>query len=386
MKHKILFFTLIVLTQAVNLHAQMTKSIVVSHKVSSADQLSFNEETKEQDLTVKFFFDEDSNTLKVVLTSPKPLFVFWADTRYKDVFSCRRWLQTENLPYEVSSKTADRFRATKSFRKSLKRPRRKHLFKRWLESDELKPVEKTLHMVNDSIVQTFSIPDRNISSITLRLHEVMTLNEVGKKGFGRQYEITQGKDFNMKYRVTILRNPCLGLDDDVSLAESSLDAIKTTFSIFKKKYATGRVSDEESRNAFREAKAALMGQFPAIKAVSPCPDIQQARDQYNLFADSIRKFDVKLEPIVTVNTEVEVKELNIQTILSNTRQLDRMVARWLGSKDDIERDDLVSQCLNTIKETSALIGNNEGQTPEERNAIALFRKARQYFNKVVKEK
>ena len=64
-----------------SLQAQTTKSIVVSHEVPSSDQLSFADEDKDTDLTVKFLFNEDSNTLTVVLTSPKTLLVFWADTR-----------------------------------------------------------------------------------------------------------------------------------------------------------------------------------------------------------------------------------------------------------------------------------------------------------------
>ena len=61
-----------------------------------------------------------------------------------------------------------------------------------------------------------------------------------------------------------------------------------------------------------------------------------------------------------------------------------MISRWLVSDDNIERADLLEECRFVISETTALIGNNEGQTQEERYAINLFKKAEQYFKKVVK--
>ena len=172
------------------IQAQTTKNIALSNKGPIVDELSFKEDAKDMGLTIKFLFDEDSNTLTVTLTSPKSLFVFWNDTRYKDVFSCHRWLLPEKLSYVVSSNTADSFRASKKFRKSLKRPRKKHLFKKWFEADGLQPVEKELKLVNDSIVQTFSIADRRSTNFTFRLREILTMDEVQSKGTSRQYEFT----------------------------------------------------------------------------------------------------------------------------------------------------------------------------------------------------
>lgn len=366
------------------IQAQTTKNIALSNKGPIVDELSFKEDAKDMGLTIKFLFDEDSNTLTVTLTSPKSLFVFWNDTRYKDVFSCHRWLLPEKLSYVVSSNTADSFRASKKFRKSLKRPRKKHLFKKWFEAEGLPPVEKELKLVNDSIVQTFSIADRRSTNFTFRLREILTMDEVQSKGTSRQYEFTTDKDFDIRYRITIHRNPCLGLDDEVAAAKGALATLTKNFESFLKKYASGCVPDNESLNTFQDTKSSLLSQFPKFKSTSLCPDIQQAREQYNLLLDSIQTIDVKIEAGAIVSSDEEQSEIDIQTILSNARQLDKMISRWLVSDDNIERADLLEECRFVISETTALIGNNEGQTQEERYAINLFKKAEQYFKKVVK--
>ena len=250
--------------------------------------------------------------------------------------------------------------------------------------DDLKPIEQSLKLVNDSIIQTFIIPDRRTTNVTFRLHEIMTMDEVQRKGTARQFEISAGKDFDIRYRVTLQRNPCLYLDDEVSAAQGSLDALEKNYDTFKKKYASGRVADDESLDTFQETKTTLLAQYPRFKSVSLCPDIQQARDKYNSLLDSLQTFNVKIEANAIISSEEEQTVINAQTILSNARQIDRMVSRWLVSEDEIERADLIEQCQNVIKETSTLIEDNEGQTQEERHAITLFKKAEQYFKKVVK--
>ncbi len=364
--------------------AQTTKSLSLTHNKPYADELSFQEENKDMGLSVKILFNEDSNTCTITLTSSKSLFVFWNDTRYKDVFSCHRWLLPKKLSYVVSSNTADSFRAGKKFYKSLPHSRHKHLFKKWIEVDGLQAVEKELKLVNDSIVQIFNLPDRRTTNVTLRLRDVMTMDEVQQKGTGRQFEITAGKDFDIRYRITIQRNPCLDLDDEIAAAKGSFDALNKRFESFHNKYASGCVNDDESYTTFQETKSSLLSQFPRFKSASLCPDIQQARDQYNALLDSIQNTNVKVEASAPPTPDDEQIVINTQTILANARQLDRMVSRWLVSEDNIERNDLVEQCQIVIKETTTLIGENAGRTQEERHAMSLFRKAEQYFKKVVK--
>lgn len=383
MRYKKLFIIAMVLFQASSLMAQTTKDISVADKKTYSDQLAFKDNDKDMQLTVKLLFDEDSNTLTVTLTSPKRLFVFWADSRYKDVFSCSRWLLTKELPYVVSSNTADEFRITRAYRKSLPCCYRQYVFAKWIEVEGLQPVTNDIKLVNDSIVQTFTLQDKSAKTVTVRLRHVLTMDEADHKGSGRQYDITYGKDFNLKYRIALQRDPCIGLEDDIAAAEGSLEAIRTGLAWFQKKYASGKVTDLISLNDYREIKQALTEQFPKKTITSPCPTVQQARDQYNAIVDSIQLVNVTLDTIASNNGPKD-HTLIAKNVLSSARMLDSAVTRWLVSKDETERADLIAECRSIINDTSALINENRPQTAEEQQAVDLFRKAEQYFRKVCK--
>lgn len=372
--------------QIVMLQAQTVKNITVSQTESYTDHLSMKNDSKDMDLMVKFVFNEEMNTLTVSVISYRTLFVFWDNTRYKGVIKSRK-IHPDKLPYVVSNNTSDHFKLTNSFCNSLPQPHHKYIFKKWVEVDGIQPVDNEIKMVNDYIEQTFNIQGKR-SNVTVTLHDVMLMDLVKQKGLSRYYEIPYGKDLNTKYQVTIQRNPCFGHDEEVSAAQNSLAAIQKSYAAFKKTYSSGKVSDEGALKTFKDLQATLVAQFPKNTDSSACPDIQQARDQYNFIADSIQNLKVVME---TTSADVlaalggeEGKALNAKLILSNARQLDNTVALWLVSKDDTERADLVEQGRDLIKDTSAMIGGGHGRTPEEQNAVSLFRKAEQYFNKVCK--
>ena len=381
MKYKELFIIVMAIFQAFILNAQTTKDITLSSKEPFSDQLAFNADEKDMQLTVKLLFDEDDNTLTLTLTSPKSLFVFWADLRFKDVFSCQRRLEPQKLPYVISSNTADQFQLTRSYYKTLPSCRHKYVFTKWIEFEGLKPVTSDLKLVNDSIVQTFTLEDKSAKYYTIRLRHVLVMDEVDHKGASRSYEIVNGKDFNQKYRITIKHDPCLGLEDDVTEAEGSLDAVRNSFTWFQKRYANGKVADEIGMNDFQELKQTLIQLFPKKTTISPCPAVQQSRDQYNAIVDSIPLVNVKLDTVVPANESMD-HTLITKNILSSARLLDNAVARWLASKDEMERADLVEECRGIINDTNTLIKANRPQTAEEQQAIELFRKAEQYFKKV----
>ena len=66
--------------------------------------------------------------------------------------------------------------------------------------------------------------------------------------------------------------------------------------------------------------------------------------------------------------------------MSKSRQIDKLVSRWLISDDLVERRDAVTQCENLISEVNAMIGKSTGYTAEQRQVIATFRAAEQYFH------
>lgn len=385
-KRKKLLIVVAMCLQIVVIQAQTVKNITVSQTESYADHLSMKSDSKDMDLMVKFVFNEDMNTLTVSVISYRTLFVFWDNTRYKGVVKSGK-IHPDKLPYVVSSNATDHFKLTKQFRNSLSQPHRKYIFKKWVEVDGLQPVDHEIKMVNDYIEQTFNIQGKR-TSVTVSLRDVMLLDLVKQKGLVRHYEIPYGKDFDTKYQVAIRRNPCFGLDDEISAANNALAAIQKSFSAFQKTYGSRKVSDEGGMKTFKELQATLAAQFPKNSDSSDCPDIQQARDQYNLLADSLQHFSVAIESsasdaLAALGGE-DGKALNAKLILANARMLDNMVARWLVSKDEVEREDLVAQCRDIIKDTSVMIGSGRAHTQEEQNAVNLFRKAEQYFNKVCK--
>ena len=86
---------------------------------------------------------------------------------------------------------------------------------------------------------------------------------------------------------------------------------------------------------------------------------------------------------VVVSAGLTPESLTI--LLSNARQIDKMVSRWLVSTDLIERHDMEEQCENLISEVNAMIVKNTGLTPENREAIASFLTAERYYQRKCKQ-
>ena len=362
------------------------KAITVAQDEPYTDHIMLTNDVKDKDLMVKFVFNEDKNTLTVSLISYRRLFVFWEDTRYKGVFSGSGKLHVDKLPFIITSNPADRFRLSKSYRKSLPKPYKKHIFKKWIEYEGLQPVDKERNMVNDFIEQSFDIQNKR-TNVVVRLRDLLLMDETGKKGSSSRYELSNGKDLNIGYQITIQRNPCFGQDEELAAASKSLTAITTSYKNFKKKYSKGKVTSDESLKLFKEMKSVLTSQFTKNTDISACQDIQKLRNQYNMTVDSINNMNVKIETPTEATTSImgaKGRAMNTKVVLSNARQIDQIVARWLRSRDEVERDDLKKQCQGIIKDTNVIINTGSTQTAEERNAISIFRQAEKYFNKSCK--
>lgn len=376
------------LAQAPKQSIQTAKAITISQEEPYTDNIMLTNDVKDKDLMVKLVFNEDKNTLTVSLISYRRLFVFWDDTRYKGTFSGSGKLHIDRLPYVITSNADDRFRLSKSYRKSLPKPRKQYIFKKWIEYEGLQPVDKERNMVNDYIEQTFDIQNKR-TNVVVRLRDVLLMDQTGEKGKSKRYELSNGKDLNIEYQITIQRNPCFGTEEEMAAVSKSLTGIMGSYKNFKKKYGKGRVGTEEALKLFKEMKSVLTSQFTKDTIVSQCPDIQKLRDQYNLIVDSINGIDVKIESANVLDASGAImgakgRVMNTKIILSNARQLDQSVARWLRSNDQVEREDLRMQCLGIIKDTNLIINSGGGQTAEERNAINIFRQAEKYFKKSCK--
>lgn len=381
MKRKLLLILLPVLCLAARpVQAQTVKDISVSSGVSYTDHIALSEDSKDTDVMVKFVFDEDANTLTLSVLSYRTLFVFQEPALYKSVVR-HNCLIPERLPYLAEAGDGSRFALAKDLVKAVPRPRKKYVFRRWVEYEGLQRAPTDYKMVNDYIQQTFDITGkRNVVSVTLR--DVYLLDNPG--GRPDRYRLVRGRDLNTKYQIRILRNPCLGLDEEIVAARKRYGEVRSAYENLKGKYAGGTVSSGELLKVFEETKSVLLTQFPRQDNGSPCPNIHDATQLYNQYVDSIARYTCTVRvPDVTGSGTAEGggKGLDTKLIYAQARQLDKAVARYLVSQDALERADLVNQCREIVGDMSAMISRKAPKTAEELNAVRVYRQAEQYFKK-----
>ncbi|MBP5776423.1 MAG: hypothetical protein J6W56_02620 [Prevotella sp.] len=362
--------------------AQTVRSISVAQGASYTDHISLKEDSKDMDLMVKFVFSEETNTLTVTLISYRSLFVFWDNVHYKPLFKGRK-LRPDQLPYVVEYDPKDKYKATKLFKATVPKPRSEFYFKRWIDYEGLQPAPQDYKMVNDYIAQTFDIPNKR-TQVTVKLHDVFLMDKTEKKKYNR-YDIPFGRDLDLVYQIQIVRNPCFGLDEDVAAAKNAMDGVSKSYRSFKSKYKSGVVGSEESLKLFNELKSTLQQQFQYHDGQSDCQDVQMAWDNYNNYVDSIGAMKCVVQSNDVLEGSGGMASEGITILITKSRQIDRLVSRWLVSVDPIERRDLETQCESLIAEMNALIGKRTGGTPEQRQAIATFRAAERYYQTTCKQ-
>ena len=363
------------------LYGKSVKTITVANDQPYTDHIALAKDATDKDIMVKFQFDEDKNTLTVSVVSYRTLFVFWDDTRYKNVVK-RRWIRTDRLPYIAQSEEGQRFRLSKELCKQLPKPKKQYIFKKWMTYEGLQPQEKEIKMVNSFIEQTFDIQNKR-NNVKLTINEVMLLDLVKQRGTKSEYAISFGNNLDTEYQVTIERNPCFGMEKETETAQKALDAVTKSYKSLKKKYGKGIVSSADGQKAFDDLKATLTAQYQHNNDSSACPTIQEYTEQYNLIVDSLVGMKVRVEaPTATTVEKVlgtKGSEANGKIVLSNARLIDSKVARWLSSRDTLERADIVRECQSIIKDTQLLI--NGLPLDKWSETIKIFRQAEKYFNK-----
>jgi len=357
------------------LHAQTVKPVTLSDKTPFADELTIpQKDGGEVKVTASLQFDEQSNTVSVTLKSERKLFVFWENIAYRKAFRYKR-LRTELLSYNMTGNTADCFHRIPWFYKALPKPHRKrHIFHSWVEAQGLRAAAAPKQIVNDSLCLTFAVLD-TADAFSIRLRDILFIDEAKQKGVARYYAITYGADINTEYQITLHRNPCFGLDARIASMQNARDAIVRSYEAFKSIYNNGIVKSEEGEKLFHELQDALQVQFPVNQDSSACPTLQEVTTEYNQYIDSVKAISV------TLQLPEEERSLNFKIILANSRNIDNNVTRWLSSKDKYERDDLAEQCRSIISDTKEMIEVNAPRTQEEKDAVEVFKKAEQYFNR-----
>ena len=297
------------------LQAQTVRTISVSQETSYTDHISLKEDTKDMDLMVKFVFSE--------------------------ALIKGRKLRPDQLPYVVEFDPKDKYKVTKLFKATVPQPREDYYFRRWIEYDGLQPAPQEYKMVNDFITQTFDIPNKR-NQVSVKLRDVFLLDKIEKKKYNL-YQIPLGRDLDMEYQVTIERNPCFGLDEDIAAAKGARESIQTSYASFFNRFGNGKTISSDMKKVFDDMKSTLLDQFKPKDIVSPCPEIQEAWDDYNNYIDSISSIKCIVQDPVEVGTGGDYTPESLKILVSKAREIDKMVSRWLVSSDPIEKNDLVKR-------------------------------------------
>ena len=373
--------TIALYCSCISMMGQTLKMAEVKQGEPYVDHISLDSENKGHDLLVKFIFDEPTNTLKVCLISYKKLFVFQSDVSYRTASRCHK-MKAEYLPYVVTSDEQARYRFTKALRKSIK-PKRKHIFNRWISVDGLQPQPQDFRMVNDYIEQTYDIVGQS-EKVTVVLRDVLLMEEeiTSKK---KNYELYFQKDLNREYNVTIQRNPCLGKEQQIQESATRLEAIRTSFHALRDKFGSNAIlSTPESLDLFNEMKKVIQSQFPRNEEKVACPDIQQNIDEYNAIVDSVNQ--IRCEYLPEEEIQIVKLEFPAEYILSMARKIDLNVSRWLLSNDPIEKRDMIKLNEEIIRLMSAPIDEATEMEEDQASAVKVFRNAAAYFQKVCLKK
>ena len=361
------------------LSAQTVRNITVSQDTAYTDHISLEADSRDKDVMVKFVFDEAANTLTVNLISYRTMFVFREDVRFKPTIKGRT-LRPDQLPYVVTFDPSEKYTISKLFKSTVPRPRKKYVFKRWVDYEGLQPAPQEYAMVNDYVSQTFDIlGKRNQVKVTLR--DIMLMDDISKHPNKKRYEISYGRDMFREYNIQILRNPCFGLDEDMAAAKKAEEAVKNAYASIKGKFGKGEVGSQEILASFKDMQAMLLTQYPAKELKSDCPDFQNIWDSYNAYVDSIASMRCVIAA-TSVNGGITVGQEGVSAKLlhNRARQIDAMVTRWLISNDPIERRDIVKQCDSIIQGVKDLLTRQGGvRTSEQQRALEVFREAEQYY-------
>lgn len=382
MKIKVsIIFVLISWLWLCGIHAQTVRTISVGQGASYTDHLSLKEDVKDMDLMVKFVFNEEANNLTVTLISYRTLFVFWDNVHFKPLIKGRK-LRPDQLPYVVEYNPKDKFKVSKLFKASIPKPTKEFFFNRWIDYEGLQPAPQDYKMVNDFISQTFDIQNKR-DIVTIRLRDVFLMDKIEKKKYNL-YNIPLGRDLNLEYKITIMRNPCFGLDDELASAKKALEGITTNYATLSKRFGNRLVPTQETKTLLDGLKATIQDQFPPKSVDSPCKDIQETWNKYNLYVDSIAALKCEVESVESTVAASSFSPDGLKILMAKSRQIDIIVSRWLMSKDPIECRDLISQGRRIIDEVNAMIGKRTGNTAEQQKAVATFRAAERYFNSTCK--
>lgn len=387
----------------------VVKSAVVAPDSMYEDVVNIPFDDKGVDITVHFTFDEFANTLTLAISGTRKLFVFERDTYTKQAFRgkwfSRKRLYPEKLRYPVLIQPKTKYYLARQVRKGYKRPRRKHLFNRWLEySKEVQTiVPKEFPLVIDSIVQKFTVhPQATKASITMR--NILVVDPDGGLALDTpirvntnksvKYEFVHDQDMALTYNVTLRRNPCFGMEARTDSMNNAANEVAEAYKRLVNTSPEGVATSRAEMDVFNQHKQYLLSQYQHIDQTSECPDVMKNIQRYNLYVDSIAAaVCVYQEPEAVAETDAakmltKAKRklgVNPQMLLRAAHNLDDTAARIINSSDPVQQHDLVESGKEIISNISVTLQQRDVLTAEQKAALAVYRRAERYFRNLIKQ-
>ena len=373
---------------------QQVKEAAVADGNLFEDIVNIPFDDKGLDLTVHITFDEGNNELTLSLVGSRQLFVFQQDTQRKKAFSgfwSRRTLRPERLGYATLTEPKTKYKLTSAVVKSFSKPRKKHLFNKWLTSvsSNLTPVEASVtQLTPDSIVQKFLVaPTATKVSFTLRnilvldpKEEMAAAEEKRNKGKTLHHRFVLDNDLVTTYNVTIKRDPCLFMQPAIDSVNTRIDDIRGAYHRLRKSCTSGKATSQTEVNIFNQHRQYLLSQYIPIADSTHCGNLMKAYTAYNNYVDSIANAPCIYIPIDNSPSAISASiGVSAETLLSAAKRLDDIVATIMVSHDATEIRDLRNLGRDIMRIVNANVSSKGLRNDEQRKAFAVFRKAEEYF-------
>lgn len=374
MKYIIQTFVLLLVSNSV--FAQTVREISISADNPYIDHFSLAREAGDMDVMIKFSFDEQNNQLIVSMTSYRGLFVFRDDVRYRQAVRFGK-LRIDKLPYVVAGEEVP-YKMPYHFKKQLDKHRKQFVFKRWLNYTGLLPEPVEYQMVNDVVEQKFGIVGDKRSAVSVTIGDVMIMEPKTNLFKKPYYTFVQFAHVDTRYNVTIERNPCFGMEEQISIAAEQVSAVTQAYQGLIKTFPNHTTDSRETYELFCKTKEMMKQQFPKNDTINPCPSIQVYNDSFNVVVDSVMAYRCQL--VVKGDSLGEVA--NPSYILSVAYQIDMKVSRWLLTSDKQERADIIRYCNEKIEAVSQYVHRFGLHSKEMREANAVMHKAIEYYRSI----
>lgn len=373
-----------------SVYAQQTKSISVEEGMPYEEALTFPFDEKGVELKVMITFDEHTNELFLKVSGSRPLFVFQEDVYRNRVFTgffSRKHLRPERLSYPVLVSPRANFYLTKQVIKRFAKPRGKHLFNRWVDgvSASLTPLPPVgdgqsgrYALLNDTLVMRFAVAE-GAAEAAFTLRNLYVLLETGKPTKPK-YRFVWDQDLATTYAITLRRDPCVGSQAAQDSMKVRVEAIQQAYGRLLKTAPSGMADSSEEVGVFNQHKQYLLSQFLSVSDSTDCGDLQQLYGEYNHYWELIDQA-VCVYSAAADSSIQRGKGISPDVLLAAARRLDNLVALASVTKDPVEIRDLIAQGREIMSTMQAILQEKGVRTPEQRDALGIFRRAEDYFRK-----